>query len=423
MGRRKMAAAIAVMAATAACALSGCDGSAGESEAKEPEVLTIMLNGTASDAYVEGYQRIIDAFNAENAYGVRIEPEFVSNTDYKLKLATMMATETQPDMIYTWELGYLENYVKAGKITELSDYLEEDAGWKERFRRGCLEQETYDGAVYGIPTAQCMAVMYYNKKIFAQYGLEAPSTYEEYCSVCDRLLAATAEDGWLVSQYIQQLGNGIAGYELFEGIKNGTGRWNDPAILEAAELFCTELKKGYFAEGYLDVSGDEAKELFQTGQAAMYFNGSWEIPNLNDPKACPMAEQIGCFVMPAKNSECQNVAVGALDNSFAVTTNCENPEAAVAFLKFWTSEENASMLLYEYGRLPAVSVEVDEGRLSPLSRDVISCFEAQQALTPWFDRVDADLGAKFNEICVEIARGADAKEMLDAVQEYVQSKR
>ena len=81
------------------------------------------------------------------------------------------------------------------------------------------------------------------------------------------------------------------------------------------------------------MSGSEAEALFQTGQAAMYFNGTWEISNLDNAEVCQVAEDVSCFAMPAVKEENTNVSVGSLDNSFAVTTNCENVEAAVGLFK------------------------------------------------------------------------------------------
>ena len=413
--------------------MTGCGNENGEnsgnnsSSAEDGEVLTMMLNGADSDAYVEGYRKIINAFNENNEYGVTIEPEFVSNSDYKTKLTTMMASDSEPDIIFTWELGYLENFVKGGKITNLTPYLDKDTEWKDSFNSGTLEQETYDGDVYGIPTAQCMAVMYYNKRIFEENNLEVPTTYEEYRNVCDTLkdkgitpvaLASTADDAWLVSQYIQQLSDGIAGYDLFDGLKNQSADWNDPAMVKAAELFQEEVDKGYFEDGFTGVSGSEAEALFQTGQTAMYFNGSWEISNLDNPDVCQEAENISCFAMPAVDAQYANVSVGSLDNSYAITTNCKNVEAAIGFLKYWTNAENASMLLYDYGRMPATSIELDESKLSSLSKDVITCFEAQDALTPWFDRMDTDLGNEFNNSSIAVANGDKPAEIFDALQEY-----
>ena len=403
-----------------------------KTDSKDGEVLTMMLNGSDSDAYVEGYRKIIDAFNADNEYGVTIEPEFVSNSDYKTKLTTMMASDSEPDIIFTWELGYLQNFVDGGKIVNLQQYLDEDSEWKDSFNSGTLEQETYDGDVYGIPTAQCMAVMYYNKRIFDENNLKVPTTYEEYRTVCDTLvekgitpiaLASTADDAWLVSQYIQQLSDGIAGYDLFDGLKNGTSKWNDESMKKAAELFQEEINNGYFEDGFTGVSGSEAEALFQTGQTAMYFNGSWEISNLDNADVCQEAENISCFAMPSVEADCANVSVGSLDNSYAITTNCKNVDAAVGFLKYWTNEENASMLLYDYGRMPATEIQLDDSKLSSLSKDTITCFNEQEALTPWFDRMDTDLGNEFNNSSVAIANGDDASEVLDALQEYAESDR
>ncbi len=412
--------------------LSGCGKGPDPAKKKteEKEVLTMMLNGAASDVYAEGYRKLIDEFNRTNEYGVIIQPEFVSNSDYKTKLITMMVSDSEPDIIFTWELGYLQNFVDAGKIVNIQKYLDEDKEWASSFNSGTLEQETYNGSVYGIPTAQCLAVMYYNKDIFQRYGLSVPATYDQYREVCDTLLennmtpvalASTSDDAWLVSQYIQQLSDGIAGNGLFEGIKDGSRRWNDEAMVRAARLFQEEVNAGYFEKGFASVSGSEAEALFQSGSAAMYFNGTWEISNLNDPEICEVAKDVGCFSMPAVDPRYADISVGSLDNSFAVTTNCKNVDAAIGLLKYWTSKENAAMLLYDYGRMPATKFELDESKLSSLSKDAITCFDQQKALTPWFDRMNTDLGNEFNHCSIAIANGEDPKTVLDGLQIYAES--
>ena len=56
-------------------------------------------------------------------------------------------------------------------------------------------------------------------------------------------LASTADDAWLVSQYIQQLSDGIKGKEFYDSLRDGTGKWNDEAMVEAGKLFQKKLKK------------------------------------------------------------------------------------------------------------------------------------------------------------------------------------
>lgn len=385
-----------LIGAMAASMLTGCGSNGGSSDSSDSkadsssETMTIMMNGSDSDAYMEGYRKIIDGFNESNEYGVKVEIQNVTNSDYKTKLTTMMASDSETDIIFTWELGYLENFVNGDKIVSLQKYLDEDEEWKNSFNGGILDPLTYDGEVYAIPTQQSTAIMYYNKAIFDKYGLEVPTTYDEYVQVCDTLkengvtpvaLASTADDAWLVSQYIQQLSDGIKGEDLFNSIKGGTGKWNDEGMVEAGKLFQEEVNKGYFEDGFTGVSREEAQLQFANGQTAMYFNGCWEISNLD-----------------------------------------KKENAAVALLKYMTNEESTSSLLYDYGRFPSTNIDIDDSKLTPLCADFVNLLGDAKAQTPWFDRVDTDLGNEFNNTAIGIANGDDVQEAFDTLQSYAESK-
>ena len=395
------------------------------------ETLTMMMNSSASDSQKAGYDKIIEEFNANNDLGVTVEATFYSNSDYKTALSTMMASDSEPDIIFTWELGYLGNYVDGGKIVSLQSYLDDDPEWAATFNEGVIDLLTYNGEAYGIPTQQCLGIMYYNKRIFEENGVAVPTTYDEFIQVCQTLkdngvtpisLASTAADAWLVSQYIQELSNGIAGYDLFASLNSGEGKWNDPAFIEAAQKFQAEVDAGYYEDGFTGVTGDEAREFFRMGMTAMYFNGSWEVSSLSDVNASPDAEQIGAFVVPKINPENNGVTLGSVDTSFAVTANCKNVDAAVAFLKYWTNEENATMLAYDYGRFPCTNWNLDESRLTPLLAETAALMTEQTNMTPWYDRVDADLGNEFNNQAVAIANGDDPQACFDALQAYAETR-
>ena len=63
---------------------SGCSDSADAKESKEDsnsETMTIMMNGSDSDAYMEGYRKIIDGFNESNEYGVKVEMDDIQDKD------------------------------------------------------------------------------------------------------------------------------------------------------------------------------------------------------------------------------------------------------------------------------------------------------------------------------------------------------
>ena len=396
-----------LIGAMAASMLTGCGSNGGSSDSSDSkadsssETMTIMMNGSDSDAFMEGYRKIVDGFNESNEYGVKVEIQNITNADYKTKLTTMMASDSEPDIIFTWPLGYLENFVNGDKVVSIQKYLDEDEDWKNSFNGGILDPLTYDGEVYAIPTQQSTAIMYYNKAIFDKYGLEVPTTYDEY---------------------VQQLSDGIKGEDLFNSLKDGTGKWNDEGMVEAGKLFQEEVNKGYFEDGFTGVSREEAQLQFANGQTAMYFNGCWEISNLDKKENAAEAENISCFLMPAVNEEYAGVEVGSVDTSYAITKNCKNVDAAVALLKYMTNEESTSLLLYDYGRTPSTNFDIDNSKLTPLCADFINLLGDVKVQTPWFDRVDTDLGNEFNNTTIGIANGDDVQEAFDTLQSYAESK-
>ena len=394
--------------------------------------LTMMMNCSEADPPANGYKELIKRFNETNPDGITVECTFYANSDYKTALSTMMAADSEPDIVFAWELGYLGNFVNGGKIVSLQSYLDADEEWKATFNDGVLPLLTYGGEIYGIPAQQCLGVMFYNTRIFAENGLEVPTTYEEFLNVCQTLkdngitpiaLASTASDAWLVSQYIQEMSNGIGGYELFDSLYQETGAWNAPAFVEAAQNFQKEVEAGYYEDGFTGVTGDEAREFFRMGMTAMYFNGSWELSNVGDASVSPEAENISCFVIPKINPENTGVTLGSVDVTLSVTKNCENVDAAVEFLKFFTSEESSTYMAYNYGKIPCLKWDLDETKISPLFATVSNLIKEQKNMTPWLDRVNADFGNEFNNQSVAVANGDEPQACFDALQAYVESRK
>ena len=80
------------------------------------------------------------------------------------------------------------------------------------------------------------------------------------------------------------------------------------------------------------------------------------------------------------------------------------------------------MLLYDYGRTPATNCELDESKLNALNATFLTVLSEQKALTPWFDRMDTDMGNEFNNESVAISNGDDPQEAFDSLQAYYESK-
>lgn len=428
--KKKIVAAMLAALTAGSLLLTGCGGgsSSGESGSGSSgggDTLTVMCVGTEADTYIDGYNAIAEKFSEDNEYGVNVEIEFYENEQYKTKLTTLMASNAVPDIFFTWELSYLEPFVEGGKVADITSYLEEDQEWKDSFADGTLELLSYDGKNYGVPTQKSLCVMFYNKQIFEENGVTVPTTYEEFLDVCQTLkdngvtpMTVCGTDAWIPAQFVQQIAGGMAGDALFNNICEGTEKWNNETHVKAAEEVKAMADKGYFQEGYIGMGPEESTDLFTSGQSAMYFQGAW------DADKCAKSEigdNVGAFVLPAYDPQYNNISVGSVDTSFSVSETCKNKDAAVAFLKYWSSQESEDSLLYEYGRIPAGNYDIDESKLSSLMVDVLNISNSQVGLTPWWDRqFGAGEGVEFNNTCVAVLGGEDAQTAFDSLQQFAE---
>lgn len=422
---RKKTVAMLLTAAMTCGMLAGCGGQGDSSKEASGDTLTVMCVGTEADTYIDAYNSIAEKFSEDNEYGVKVKIDFYENEQYKTKLTTLMASNAVPDVFLTWELSYLQPFVEGGKVTDITSYLEKDAEWKDSFADGTLDLLSYDGKNYGIPTQKSLCVMFYNKKIFEENGVRVPSTYDEFLSVCDTLksngvtpMAMCGTDAWIPAQFVQQIAGGMAGDKLFQDICNGSEKWNNETHVKAAEEVKKMADAGYFQDGYIGMGPEESTDLFTNGKSAMYFMGAWDADKI---QKSGIGEDAGALVLPAYDAQYNNISVGSVDTSFAVSETCKNKDAAVAFLKFWTSQEMEEMLLYENGRIPADNFELDTSKLTPLMGEVLTISNEQVGLTPWWDRqFGAGEGVEFNNTCVSVLGGEDAKTAFDGLQQFAE---
>src|SRR5699024_190208 len=121
-------------------------------------------------------QDIVNDFESEND-GIKVDIEVLSNEQYKDKLKVLSTSDELPDVGMTWAAGFLEPYVNGNKFATLDDIV--DGELKDSFVAGTTEAYALDGNTYGLPLELNIVSVYYNKAIFEEHGLEAPSTSEE----------------------------------------------------------------------------------------------------------------------------------------------------------------------------------------------------------------------------------------------------
>jgi raffinose/stachyose/melibiose transport system substrate-binding protein len=249
-------------------------------------------------------QMLLDEYMAQNP-NVKIEVEALHDEEYKTKFKAYAAGTDMPDLISVWgQPGFIAEPIAAGLFAELNPEDFKDYG----FLPGSLEGFSADGKLYGVPRNTDVMGFYFNQKLFDDNGWTVPATYEELLGLAAKItakgllpVAMDGQDKWpLYCFYTDVLaklhGAGVMGL-VSQAIASGD--YSDPAFLKGAELLQNSAKAGLFQVGFESTDYGTALNMFTSGQAAMYYMGSWEMSMAgNQDIPAEVRDNIRVFPMP-----------------------------------------------------------------------------------------------------------------------------
>jgi multiple sugar transport system substrate-binding protein len=141
-------------------------------------------------SWVGGLDNTVKDF--EKAYpNIKIHVNNVGNgpTEYQKLQTALKAGSGAPDVAQI-EYDFLPSFIVTDGLADMAAYGANDA--KEYFVPWTWGQVSPDGkSVFGIPQDSGPFALNYNKKIFDQYGLSVPKTWEEYAQEAEKLAKAS----------------------------------------------------------------------------------------------------------------------------------------------------------------------------------------------------------------------------------------
>lgn len=355
-----------------------------ESGDGEKVVLNVINYHVGTDYAADYYSYLFDAFQqTEEGKNVEFKFEEIPTTDaYNQKIKLLISSGDLPDIVFNGGNNITALAAEAGKVTDLTSYLDNDPEWKAMFDEKDLEFNSYEGKVYGIPVSKEISYIYYNKDLFAEAGLEAPDvayeTWDEFFDACDTLKSKnitpvsmdTADLGWLSNLWYSGL-IGTSGEEGNEFMNTAYPTdYNVPVVEEATEQL-QKMLENYTTSDAAGGKYDTMATHFFNGEVAMLPNGPWMIPDFNSTEKAPEGfyDKVGIMLLPGAGLESVSTPgdmVGASDP--------KKIEAAVAFLKFETTAENQLKALEMAGLQPVSSnIEVPDSlkESDPLMAEVL----------------------------------------------------
>jgi raffinose/stachyose/melibiose transport system substrate-binding protein len=289
-----------------------------------------------------------------------LEPSIQDNGQ---KLRTYAATGDMPD-IFQPDYNTLKAFVKSKSI-EMLDNAAPTAQFKSDLNPGNEPvMIAPDGHIYSYPFAGIeFELLYYNKKLFAEAGVQAPiKTYTEWNDAINKFkakgiipLAIFSKEKWIGNSFYL----GLLTREEPQGYAVLTGKTLPDSFKLTAKQFNDLKNAGLFDPNATNSNYDQASSMFYTGKSAMFVNGQWEIYS-SDKK---LGADVDWMYWPAKDEATYEASKFNMDGAgspggFSVSSTSKIKDTTIKVAAFLARKYAE----YRYTQLgnPINSVKIDK---------------------------------------------------------------
>ncbi|SEI14601.1 MULTISPECIES: extracellular solute-binding protein [unclassified Leifsonia] len=238
----------------------------------------------------------------------KIDSQFFANDAYKEKIRSAVGSGNAPALIYSWAGGTLADYVKNKNVVDIT---EQSKDLTSRLIPSVAANGVIGGKTYAVPNNSMQSVvLWYNKGLFKQEGVEPPKTWDDLMKLVDTFngkgiapFSMAGASKWPELMWLEYLADRIGGPEAFKAVLDGKkNAWSNPAFKQSLEKIQQLVKANGFIKGYESITADANADIaaFYTGKAAMILQGSWVYPNFkNNAKDFFAAGNVGYVTFPA----------------------------------------------------------------------------------------------------------------------------
>ncbi len=324
---------------------------------------------------------------------------------------TRLATGEMPD-IFQYNSGSLFQALKPEQtIADLSD-LPSAAGILDTFKKVVSAS---DGHVRGIPFGPAMGGgIFYNRKIYAELGLQPPKTWADFIANNQKIkaagkvaLAQTYGTTWTSQIFVladffnvqSEVPNFATDYTANK-VKYAT----TPAALRGFEHVEEVAKAGFFNEDFGAATFDDGMRMVSTGEAAHYPSLTFGIGNIQQNFPDNL-QDVGFFAVPG-NDAAKNGLTIWMPAALYLSAKAEHLEEAKKFLDFVASKEGCELMAKAVPSGPYLIKGCELPKDVPQAvSDMLPYFETEGRAGPALEFLSPVKGPALEQIAVEVGTG------------------
>jgi raffinose/stachyose/melibiose transport system substrate-binding protein len=368
---------VVAVAAAGALLLAACGGSDGGGSGGG-RTLRLWHYETPDSAMGVAWKEAIKEFEASHP-GVTVKFEEKGFEQIQKTAPMVLNSGEAPDVMeYNKGNATAGLLSKQGLLTDLTPQVT-GRGWDKKLGTAAATTSRYDakgvmgsGKWYGVPDYAEYTMVYYNKDLFAKYGVRVPRTFAQFTAALDAfrkngvtpLAGGGAE--YPAQQYLYQLALGRADRTWVGDYERYTGKvdFHDAAWTYAATTFADWVKKGYLGKESSGMKAEDAGQTWLRGTYPMFFSGSWWFGRFEAEAKFGW----GTFLWPGST-----MTLGSGGNLWVVPKGSKNKDLAYDFIGI-TLKKKVQDLLGEKGGVPLAA---DPAAIrDPKSRQLVADYTA-----------------------------------------------
>ncbi|WP_285135575.1 extracellular solute-binding protein [Microbacterium sp. lyk4-40-TSB-66] len=349
MRRRILATAAAATGILALSACSGGGGGAGGMDARGP--ITIWYSN--NDAEIAWGEQMVEAWNSANPDQQVTAQEIPAGSSSEEVIGAAITAGNAPCLIFNTSPAAVPGFQRQGGLVNLSEFPDGEQYITDRSGDLADQYRSDDGGFYQLPWKSNPVMIFYNKDLFAQAGLDPEnpqlSTYDEFLQTARTLKSAGVSPYAInpapTSEFFQSWFDFYPLYAAQTGgsqlVQDGQATFDDANGEAVADFWRTVYSE--------QLAGNEQYQgdAFADAQAAMAIVGPWAISVYQDKV------NWGSVPVPTEEGTAADETWTFSDaKNVGLFTACENKATAWDVLKFATSEEQDGTWLEETGQMP-----------------------------------------------------------------------
>ncbi|WP_044565828.1 ABC transporter substrate-binding protein [Anaerococcus provencensis] len=399
------------------------DQEADTEEAKEEDATDDNASGEATEIVFwhamgggqgEALEKLVKQFEDENP---NIKVNLQNQGNYgdlnQILVATMQSPQDLPTITQAYP-DWMLQFQSADLVTDLTDMVKGDNGIEdyEDILPGVREEIEEDGKIMGLPFNKSTEVLWYNKTLFDELGLEVPTTYEELEEVSKKI----KEEKDIPGVGFDSLPNYYATYMH----NNGVEMDQDLDVAGDESVAAVEYYQKGIKEGYFRIAGTDQ---YMSGPFANEQVGAYIGSNAGEVYVKDGVEgkfEYAAAPYPAESSVQQGTNIYMFENA-----SDDQKKAAFEFLKFLVSKESQIQFALDTGYMPARTSAVEDSKYKDSDSAIAKILADatknlySRPLAPGSQQAYNDIGSTLEQILSN--PDADIKAELEAFAPQYQS--